>query len=202
MKKAGFLVFAAVALLTRAQAQDFSVDDLARRTVERRAVEAAIWGMPLVNTDAMRQAYFRDADAKYHDICFFSKPADWRYQVTTPNASTNYVYFNFNLKDGPIVVEIPDAVGAGLLGSMVDAWDVAMSDIGPAGEDQGKGGKYLLLPPDFKDEPPPGFFALRYPTYNGYALYRAIKAGSTAADLAASLALVKKLRVYPLVQQA
>jgi hypothetical protein len=82
-----------------------------------------------------------------------------RFQVTTPNASTNYVYFNFNLKDGPVVVEIPAAVGAA------------------KGEDQGKGGKYLLLPPDFKGEPPPGFFTVRYPTYNGYALYRAIRAG-------------------------
>jgi hypothetical protein len=65
------------------------------------------------------------------------------------------------LKDGPVVVEIPAAVGAGLLGSMVNAWDEPMADIGPAGEDQGKGGKYLLLPPDFKGETPPGFFALR-----------------------------------------
>jgi hypothetical protein len=202
MIKAGLLVFAVIALLTRAQAQDFSVDDLARRTVERRAVEAAIWGMPLVNTDAMRQAYFRDVGAKYNDICYFSKPQDWKFQVTTPNASTNYVYFNFNLKDGPVVVEIPAAVGAGLLGSMVDAWDEPMADIGPAGEDQGKGGKYLLLPPDFKGEPPLGFFALRYPTYNGYALYRAIRNGVTEADTEAALALVKKLRVYPLAQQS
>jgi hypothetical protein len=187
---------------TSAPVQSFSANDLARRTIERRAVEAVIWGMPLVNTDAMRQAYFRDVGAKYNDICYFSKPADWKFQVTTPNASTNYVYFNYNLKDGPVVVEIPAAVGAGLLGSMVNAWDEPMTDIGPAGEDQGKGGKYLLLPPDFKGETPPGFFALKYPTYNGYALYRAIRAGSTDADVAAALALVKKLRVYPLAQQA
>jgi hypothetical protein len=173
----------------------FTSSELAERTLQRRAVEAAIWGMPLVNTDAMRQAYFRDVGAKY-DICYFSTPADWRFQVTTPNASTNYVYFNFNLKDGPVVVEIPAAVGAGLLGSMVNAWDEPMADIGPKGEDQGKGGKYLLLPPDFKGEPPPGFFTVRYLTYNGYALYRAIRAGSTEADVAASLAMVKKLRVY------
>jgi hypothetical protein len=185
-----------------AHAQNFSPNDLARRTVERRAVEAAIWGMPLVNTDAMRQAYFRDVGAKYNDICYFSKPADWKFQVTTPNASTNYVYFNYNLKDGPVVVEIPAAVGAGLLGSMVDAWDEPMNDIGPAGEDQGKGGKYLLLPPDFKGDTPAGFFPVRYPTYNGYALYRAIRASSSDADVAAALALVKKLRVYPLAQQA
>jgi hypothetical protein len=200
-------ILAAAALVgalafTSAHAKEFSSAELNRRTVERRAVEAVIWGMPLVNTDAMRQAYFRDVGAKYNDICYFSKPQDWKFQVTTPNASTNYIYFNFNLKDGPVVVEIPAAVGAGLLGSMVDAWDEPMADIGPAGEDQGKGGKYLLLPPDFKGETPPGVFALRYPTYNGYALYRAIRNGTTDADAAAALALVKKLRVYPLAQAA
>jgi hypothetical protein len=199
------IVLAALALICTSasvQAQNFSSEDLARRTIERRAVEAAIWGMPLVNTDAMRQAYFRDVGAKYNDICYFSKPQDWKFQVTTPNASTNYIYLNYNLKDGPVVVEVPAAINAGLLGSMVNAWDEPMADIGPAGEDQGKGGKYLLLPPDFKGETPPGYFALRYPTYNGYALYRAIRNGTTDADTAAALALVKKLRVYPLSQAA
>ena len=77
-----------------------------------------------------------------------------------------------------------------------------MTDIGPAGEDQGKGGKYLLLPPDFKGDTPAGFFPVRYPTYNGYALYRAIRTGQSDADATAALALVKKLRVYPLAQQS
>jgi len=35
---------------TSAPAQSFSANDLARRTIERRAVEAVIWGMPLVNS--------------------------------------------------------------------------------------------------------------------------------------------------------
>src|SRR5271154_1806091 len=93
-----------------------SGNNIAHRTVERRAVEAVIWGMPLVNSDAMRQAFLRDVGAKYNDICYFSKPANWKYQVTTPNASTHYVYSNFNLKDGPVVLEIPAPEGAGLLG--------------------------------------------------------------------------------------
>ena len=42
-----------------ANAQSFSPDDLARRTVERRAVEAVIWGMPAVNFDLMYQAMAR-----------------------------------------------------------------------------------------------------------------------------------------------
>jgi hypothetical protein len=79
-----------LASLNSSNAQTLTSDQLAQRTVERRAVEAAIWGMPLVNTDAMRQAYFRDVGAKYNDICYFSKPQDWKFQVTTPNASTNY----------------------------------------------------------------------------------------------------------------
>src|SRR5712671_3006828 len=202
MNKIALAALALICTSSLAQTQNFSPEDLARRTIERRAVEAAIWGMPLVNTDAMRQAYFRDVGAKYNDICFFSKPADWRFQVTTPNASTNYVYFNFNLKDGPVVLEIPAAVGAGLLGSVIDAWDVTTVGVGPEDENKGQAAKYLLLPPGFKGDVPSGYIAMRFPTYNGYSLLRAIPAGSTEADVAAALALVKKLRVYPLAQAA
>ena len=35
------------------EAQNFSAEDLARRSIERRAVEAVIWGMPAVNFDLM-----------------------------------------------------------------------------------------------------------------------------------------------------
>jgi len=41
--------------------------------LERRAVDAAIWGMPVVSLDAMRQAYFRDGKAKYGDIIWWPK---------------------------------------------------------------------------------------------------------------------------------
>jgi hypothetical protein len=40
----------------------------ASRTLERRAIDAAIWGMPIVSMGTMRQAYFRDGKAKYGDI--------------------------------------------------------------------------------------------------------------------------------------
>jgi hypothetical protein len=181
---------------------NYAPDAMTKRAIERRAVEAVIWGIPLVNTDAMRQAYFRDVGAKYNDICYFSKPADWHYQVPTPNASTNYVYFNFNVKDGPVVLEIPAAVGAGLLGSVLDAWDEPLADIGPDGADQGKGGKYLLVPPGFTGKAPAGTIPVAFPTYNGYALLRAIPKGPSTADVDEAIALVKKLRIYPLAQAA
>jgi hypothetical protein len=182
-------------------AQTYSPDELARRTVERRAVEAAIWGMPLVSVEAMRQAFFQ-AGAKYGDVLYFSKPADWRFQTTTPNASSLYVYLNFNSKDGPVVLDFPAAVGAGLFGSIVDAWEGPLADVGPEGDDAGKGGRYLLLPPGFTSDVPTGYIPLKMATYNGYALFRAIPATSSAADLDKAIGLVKQMRLYPLAQAA
>lgn len=158
--------------------------------------------MPIVSVDTMRQAFFRDAGAKYGDIVYWSKPSDWKFQFTTPNASTRYVYFNFNLKDGPVVLEIPPTVGAGLFGSIMDAWQVPIADVGPAGEDLGKGGKYLLLPPNYKPAVPSGAIPLQFETVNGYALLRAIPTTTSEADVAKALDLVKQIRLYPLTQAA
>jgi hypothetical protein len=43
-----------------------------------------------------------------------------------------------------------------------------------AGVDKGKGGKYLILPPGFKDTPPDGYIILPSQTYQGFALLRSI----------------------------
>jgi len=120
--------------------------------IYNHAVESAVWGMPIVAFDAMRQAFLRDAGANYNDIVYWSKQADWKFQVTTPNASSWYVYIAINTKKGPIVLDIPPASGAGLFGSMNNAWQIPQADVGPTGLDQGKGGKYLLLPPDYKEK--------------------------------------------------
>ena len=50
-----------ICTLASAQAQSISAEDLARRTIERRAVEAVIWGMPAVNYDLMYQEMVRKA---------------------------------------------------------------------------------------------------------------------------------------------
>jgi hypothetical protein len=54
-----------------------------------------------------------------------------------------------------------------------------LEDVGPAGVDKGAGGKYLVLPPDYKDKTPDGYIVLPSATYHGYALLRSIlKSGS------------------------
>jgi hypothetical protein len=156
------------------------------------AVEAAIWGMRIVSFDAMRQAFFRDAGAQYGDIVYRSIP--------TPGSLSLYVYFNFNLKDGPVILDIPAANGAELAGSLNDAWQRPMAGVGPAGEDEGKGGQYLLLAPDDAGTQPKFYIPVHAPTYNGCALLRAIPASAAPADVAKALDLVRQIRIYPLGQ--
>jgi len=127
LKKIVLAVFALVCATASAQAQGHSPEELVRRTIERRAVEAAIWGLPLVNFGAMRQAYFRDAEARDNDVMYWSKPLDWKNQTTTPNRSTNYVMFFMNLKGGPVVVDIPAAQNEALYSRLIAAWTVPLA---------------------------------------------------------------------------
>ena len=166
-------------------------------TVHRRAVEAALWGMPLVNFDALRRAYLRDAGAKYNDVVYWSKPADWRTQFPTPNASTKYALVFVNLKGGPVVVEIPAADDIAVRGSLIDAWNVPMIDVGDDGADRGWGGRYLLLPPDSPDDEANDHIAVRSATYNNYVLLRLITAGNADDDPRRVTSWVGSVRVYP-----
>jgi hypothetical protein len=54
MKKTVFAALGLICLAVSGNAQNFAADDLARRTIERRAVEPVVWGMPAVNFDLMR----------------------------------------------------------------------------------------------------------------------------------------------------
>src|SRR5262245_57577830 len=184
----------------------FSAADLARRTVERRAIEAVSWGMPAVNFDVMLQAMQRDAKAGpgSNKIVYWSRPFIWKNQTLTPNPDTIYFMPFFDTKDaGPMVLEIPpgDETGS-LVGSVDDAWQTAIEDIGPAGVDKGQGGKYLILPPDHKDQAPDGYIPMPSQTYAGYALLRSTLKSKSHADIAQAVAYAKRTRLYPLAHAA
>jgi len=197
MKK---LVVAALALLcasVQAQTQNFSSEELVRRANQRRAVEAAIWGMPIVAMDAVRQGFLRDMNAKYNDIVYYAKLPDWKFQTTTPNASTHYFYSAYSTKDGPIVFDVPAAVGAGLYGQICDIWDAPLAVVGPGGEDKGQGAKYLILPPDYKGDVPAGYIPVRQQSFGGFWLMRTIPNSAAQTDVDNAIALIKKFRMYP-----
>jgi hypothetical protein len=168
-----------------------------------RAMEAAVWGMPLVNFDAMRQALFRDVNCGYNDILYQSRVADWKFQVPTPNSVTPYVMFFINTKqDGPMVVEVPPGTENALRGTLIDAWSVPVIDISNEGEGQGKGKRYLLLPPDYKEAVPAGYIPVHCRTYNSYSLSRVITKAFGDEGVQKGFAYLKQLRIYPLAKAA
>src|SRR6185437_16017383 len=156
-----FSLFAALALTCAAgiaHAQNLSADELARRTVERRAVEAAIWGMPVVNYDLMRQEMLSKTPGKVNQVIYWGRPLDWKNQTLTPNPDTLYFMSFLNTKDvGPIVIEVPPAGPDGSLNAnIVNVWQQPLEDAGLLGVDRGKGVKLLMLPPGYSPTVPDG----------------------------------------------
>ena len=68
-----------------------SPSDLAERIVHRRAFEAVIWGMPVVNFDLMFQAMVREAKGAFNQIAYWSRLPDWKIQTLTPNPDAIYL---------------------------------------------------------------------------------------------------------------
>jgi len=167
--------------------------------MQRRAVEAVIWGMPAVNTDLMYQAMARETKGEWNQIVYWSRLLDWKNQTLTPNPDAIYLMPFFNTAEvGPMVIEIPPANGGSITGSIMDVWQTPLEDVGPAGVDAGRGGKYLILPPGDKDAVPDGFIALPCQTYQGYALLRSILKSGSAEDFTNAVEYGKRIRFYPL----
>ena len=176
---------------------------LAERTVHRRAVEAVIWGMPAVNYDLMYQVAVREAKGDFNQVIYWSRLPDWKIQTLTPNPDAIYLSPFNNTKDvGPVVLEIPPADEGSITGTVMDVWQSALEDVGPAGVDKGQGGKFLILPPGYKDKVPAGYIPLPSDTYEGYALLRSIPKSGSEPDVARAVAYGKRVKLYPLSQAA
>jgi hypothetical protein len=178
-----------------------SFQDLERQVLQHRALEAVIWGMPTVNRDLMHQAMLRETKAKDNQMLYWSRLLDWKNQTLTPNTDVIYLTPHFDTKEvGPVVMEIPPAEGGAIVGTIMDAWQTPLEDVGPAGADKGKGGKYLLLPPGHTAKAPAGYIVLPSSTYKGYALLRSIRQSGSEADLAKAVEYGKRIKIYALSQ--
>lgn len=180
----------------------FTQAEITERTIHRRAIEAVVWGMPAVNFDLMYKAAVR-LKAEFNQIVYWSHLPDWKNQTLTPNADVIYLMPFFNTKDaGPVVLEIPAADDGSITGTIMDSWQAALEDVGPAGLDRGKGGKYLILPPTYKGKAPDGYIVLASDTYAGYALLRSNPKSGAEADVAKAVAYGQRIKLYPLSQAA
>jgi hypothetical protein len=186
-----------------AEAQAFTPAQLSDRTLHRRAVEAINWGIAAVGSDLMLQAALKSAGAKINQIVFWSHLPDWKNQTLTPNPDSIYFMPFFSTAEvGPLVLEIPPADDGSITGSVMDWWQVPLEDVGPAGVDRGKGGKYLILPPGRAEPVPDGYIALPSATFQGYGLLRSILKSRSDGDIEKAVAYGKRIRLYPLSQAA
>jgi hypothetical protein len=66
--------------------------DVANSAIERRAVEAVIWGMPIVNYDRMYQAVVQQTHGDFNQIVCWSRLPSWKNQkiprIIPPGEST------------------------------------------------------------------------------------------------------------------
>lgn len=157
-----------------------------------RAVDAFLKGMPLASLHALIEGAHSIGSEAVHQVIISEDLLDSTPLFLTANTSTLYALPDLDLKrDGPTVVEAP----AGALGFMNDAAFHYVEDIGAAGPDQGKGGKYLFLPPGYEGDIPEGYFVVTPKTYRLWSVLRY----SIGDGLEAAVDSVKEgLRIYPL----
>jgi hypothetical protein len=171
----------------------------------QRATQAYLWALPLINTLGMQVGSEKTFGAGYNVLPIWKKRLDAKTLVTTPNSDVIYAMSYVDLgEDGPLVMEAPPM----LQGILLDFWQRPIpvdggkffGDVGLAGPDAGKGGKFLILPPDYKGAVPGGYFVYRSGTYNVFIFLRGFY--EDPKNLTPAVAHLEKTRIYPLNGEA
>jgi hypothetical protein len=170
-------------------------DETAKKAYDQldlsRGIEAFLNGIPGASMVALRQGS-RDVGAVDGTVGIFQNLMDSKSLYLTPNSESIYYATWIDLKNGPMIVESPPKV----LGVVNDFWFRYVCDMGNAGPDKGQGGKFLILPPDYKGTPPKGYFVFKSPTYGNLVLGRGFMVNGSPKPSADSIE--QHMRVYPL----
>lgn len=171
----------------------------------QRGVQTYIWALPALNMYAMKEGSERTFGKGYNVLPIWKDRLNAKTLVTTPNSDVIYAMGYLDLKkDGAMVIEVPP----GLQGILDDFFQrpicserkiggrIWCGDVGLPGPDKGKGGKYLILPPDYKGDVPKEFFAYRSRTYGVFVFWRGFF--KDPKQLGGPVAVMEKTRIYPL----
>jgi hypothetical protein len=112
--------------------------------------------------------------------------------VFTANSDTPYGPMSISLEHGPMVVELPPGP---LIVCAMDVNQRWVADMGIPGPDAGKGGKHLLLPPDYDGEIPDGYHVAHATSYHVIIGARSLPVDGDVKD---AMALLPKIKTYPL----
>ncbi|RFM27662.1 DUF1254 domain-containing protein [Deminuibacter soli] len=114
----------------------------------------------------------------------------------TLNSDTPYGPILLDLSGGPIVIDIPAGPLIVVAMDLNQRW---VADMGIPGPDEGKGGKHLILPPGYKGDIPAGYHVWKSSANNLTVGIRSLPVGG---DVAAAMARIKTIKIYPLASAA
>ncbi len=179
--------------------QQSQVEAINKARFMRRAMEAGTWVMPMVMYQRLAQGAFESFGGDELTIFYYSQPMNWQARMVTGNNNSPYVHTYHDLsKSGPVVIEVPPATeDNAFFGTFLDAWHKPILDVGPDGADGGKGGKYLLVPEEYKGNTD-GYIVVEHATNKGYLSVRSLTKTTSAADMKKHQAYVKQLKMYKL----
>lgn len=159
----------------------------------QRATQAYMDFYPYLSLYSIVSSQVRDFGLKTSSdigVMAYMTPSE---NYLTGNDITPYAVASVDLKlDGPIVIETPP----GVFGTADDAAFKFMTGFGVVGPDQGKGGKYLFLPPGYKGDVPEGFFVIKSPSYRIWPMMRSMGGAGTGEQ--AVRWFKERLKIYPL----
>ena len=156
-----------------------------------RAVEVFAEQLPGVSMFRVRKGLAHFGARSANQVVVWKTLMDASTILLTGNSETVYALAFLDLKrDGPTVVEVPPTT----LGGLNDMWQHELAGIGPTGVDRGKGGKFLVVPPDYQDGIPPACFAVRSRT-NGVLL--GLRGFQVDGKPDKPVALMQSIKIYP-----
>ena len=159
-----------------------------------RGIETFLNGVPAASVEGLRLGMAEIGATECYQAVVFDNLMDSNPLWLTGNTDTVYCTVFLDLKkDGPTVVEIPAGAGPG---TVDDAFFRFVIDMGAPGPDRGKGGKYLLLPPDYEGDIPEGYFSAKSPSWVNWVALRGFLVDGKPD--AASKMWRENLKVYPL----
>jgi hypothetical protein len=170
-----------------------TVQKLRDELLFQAAVQTYLWTRSLATVISMRDGQYQ-AGATNTSILISENFLTAEQVVPTGNQDTVYGYGVTVLGEEPMVFQI----APGILGFISDAWQRPIKDVGFVGPDQGKGGKYIIVPPDFKGEMPiagDGEYVYQSPTKNIWWLQRGF---AKDGDPAPAIKALKTSRIYKL----
>ena len=116
-----------------------------------RAAQTFLAGVPAASAYSALEG-FKAAGMQPCDLGIAEDRLDARSLFLTPNTTTVYGMVEIDVKDGPVIVDIP----AGVLGPVADIFFRYVVDFGPVGPDKGKGGEVRLRAPELRRRTPAG----------------------------------------------